>query len=384
MNRIMTAFCVVLMLILTACESSVSVDGVDSGISIYMTSPPALSVDTRAGSISGVSISDVWVMQFNAEGKKLHAVHFSDDKIKDKGTTGALVEVETSGFSNVKGTFRIIVNFGGEQSGLVAFSQNENATLTELEQIVVDYTNYQNNPNYLISDNLAFEGVGTDGKAVIMAPLNYAYVWLDVKWANKVVTPARFTLQSIKAYNLPSTLALATRAGAASGVYPESASNSYTVASSGGDNASLATGSTYTFYMPENLRGMGCGKSFQEKNLPDYGPKADGTAPAVGADGVPTETNNNLAGCTYIDLEGLYWYSYDSSNPTATSPISVHCRLYLGGNLINDYNIRRGYHYTITAQISGANSADVRVTITNGNVVVFDDVEPIEKTVEFK
>ena len=134
--------------------------------------------------------------------------------------------------------------------------------------------------------------------------------------------------------------------------------------------------------MPENLRGVGCGKSFQEKNLNDYGPKADGKAPALGGDGKP-ESGGDLSKCTYIDLVGSYWYNYSTSAPDATNPISVRYRLYLGGNLVNDYNVRRGYHYTITVQISGANSGDVRVTITNGNVVVFDKVETIDKVADF-
>ena len=134
--------------------------------------------------------------------------------------------------------------------------------------------------------------------------------------------------------------------------------------------------------MPENLRGVGCGKSFQEKNLNAYGPKADGKAPALGGDGKP-ESGGDLSKCTYIALVGSYWYNYSTSALDATNPISVRYRLYLGGNLVNDYNVRRGYHYTITVQISGANSGDVRVTITNGNVVVFDKVETIDKVVDF-
>lgn len=273
----------------------------------------------------------------------------------------------------------MIANFGAEHSQLVAFSKKDGATLSDLKKIVVGYTDYQSAQNYLISDDLPFAGAGESGKAVIMSPLNYMYTWVDVKWTNKVASPSRMVLNSIKAYNLPATLALESRAGAASGVYPSAASGIYEVAS---NSNGLGTGGTYTFYMPENLRGIGCGKSFQEKNLSDYGPRADGTAPSVGSDGLPT-AKGSLDNCTYIDLEGSYWYIYDASNPSDKAPITVRYRLYLGGNLINDYNVRRGYHYTITAQISGANSGDVRVTITNGNVVVFDDVDTISKTVEF-
>lgn len=50
---------------------------------------------------------------------------------------------------------------------------------------------------------------------------------------------------------------------------------------------------------------------------------------------------------------------------------------------MNDYNIQRGMFYDMTLYINGANSADVRVTITDGNVIVFDKVVEITNTVEF-
>ena len=51
--------------------------------------------------------------------------------------------------------------------------------------------------------------------------------------------------------------------------------------------------------------------------------------------------------------------------------------------LVTDYNIYRDYHYKLTVNIAGPNSADLRVTITNGNVAVFDDVDNVENTVNF-
>ena len=383
MNKIITLLCVAAIFLFVACESSEPVENESGGLSIYLSLPPALSVDTRAGSIGGVSINDVWVVQFDADGKMLHAVCYGSDKISDFGTSGALVQVETGNFSDVSGTFRIIVNFGESQSQLVAFSKNTNAQKVDLEGIVISYSSYKSQQNYLVSDDIEFKGTDTSGKAVLLAGLSYAYSWIDVKWTNKVASPARFTLQSITAYNLPESFALESRAGTTVGAYPaaDQITNTYPVDTDATDNG-LSVNGTYTFYMPENLRGVGCGKSFQEKNLNAYGPKTDGKAPTLGSDGKP-ETGGDLSKCTYIDLVGSYWYSYSSAAPTATSPISVRYRLYLGGNLVNDYNVRRGYHYTITVQISGANSGDVRVTITNGNVVVFDKVETIDKVVDF-
>lgn len=383
MNKIITLLCVAAIFLFVACESSEPVENESGGLSIYLSLPPALSVDTRAGSIGGVSINDVWVVQFDADGKMLHAVCYGSTKISNFGTSGALVQVETGNFSDVSGTFRIIANFGESQSQLVAFSKNTNAQKVDLEGIVISYSNYKSQQNYLVSDDIEFKGTDTSGKAVLLAGLSYAYSWIDVKWTNKVASPARFTLQSITAYNLPESFALESRAGTTVGAYPaaDQITNTYPVDTDATDNG-LSVNGTYTFYMPENLRGVGCGKSFQEKNLNAYGPKTDGKAPTLGSDGKP-EAGGDLSKCTYIDLLGSYWYSYNSADPTATSPISVRYRLYLGGNLVNDYNVRRGYHYTITVQISGANSGDVRVTITNGNVVVFDKVETIDKVVDF-
>lgn len=389
MNKIITLLCVAAVFLFVACESSEPVANENEGISIYLSLPPALSVDTRAGTIGTVSINDVWVVQFDVDGKMLHAVCYGSNKISNLGTSGALVQVETGNFSDVKGSFRIIANFGEKQSKLVAFSQNPDAKKADLEGIIINFPNYKSQQNYLVSDVLVFEGTDEgSGKAVLLAGLSYAYSWVDVKWTNKVVSPARFTLQSITAYNLPNSFAIESRAGKSSGAYPgkDVVTGMYTVDAvdaNDPDPEGLSQNSTSTFYMPENLRGVGCGNSFQEKNLNAYGPTEEGTAPALGSDGKPLP-GGDLSKCTYIDLIGSYWYSYDSADPTGTNPISVRYRLYLGGNLVNDYNVRRGYHYTITVQISGANSGDVRVTITNGNVVVFDKVDTINKTVDFK
>lgn len=79
--------------------------------------------------------------------------------------------------------------------------------------------------------------------------------------------------------------------------------------------------------MAENLRGMGTGTTFTEKNLTGKGP------------------DGSLEGCTYVLLSGEYIY------PGATDPIGVQYKIYLGGNLTNDYNIQRGYSYDLKVSI---------------------------------
>ena len=83
MNKIITLLCVAATFLFVACESSEPVENESGGLSIYLSLPPALSVDTRAGSICDVSLSDVWVVQFGADDKKIKAVCYSGDAIKN-------------------------------------------------------------------------------------------------------------------------------------------------------------------------------------------------------------------------------------------------------------------------------------------------------------
>ncbi|OKY94883.1 MAG: DUF4906 domain-containing protein [Bacteroidales bacterium 43_36] len=119
------------------------------------------------------------------------------------------------------------------------------------------------------------------------------------------------------------------------------------------------------FYMAENIRGTGLATTAQEKNKKDMGPGAGGS----------------LEGCTYLLVRGQYQYPLGGG--AYSSPIDVEYKFYLGGDLVTDYNIYRDYHYKLTVNIAGPNSADLRVTITNGNVAVFDDVDNVENTVNF-
>lgn len=380
------AVCAALPLLLASCEASdaeVKTPGAEGDFVFRLSLPPALSVDTRAGSIGETSINDVWVIQFDTSGKKIVAKNFGTGAIK-QGDNSALLLVETDGFSNINSTFRVIGNFGSDQLALVEFSNKEGATKADLQKITVDFTSYKMERNFLVSNDIEYKAKPSDtDKAVIIAPLNFAYAWMSVKWTNdKVASPAKFVLNSVKAYNLPTTLAIDSRAGAASGVYPATAAGSCEVAKAEKD-VILLPSDTYTFYMPENLRGMGCGMSFQDKNLALYAPKPDGTAPTLDADGKPG-AGGTLANCTYIDLEGTYQYGNSAGTGPVSGAVAVRYRLYLGGNLMNDYNIRRGYHYTITVEVSGINSGDVRVTITDGAVVVFDKVDTITKEVDFR
>ncbi len=92
---------------------------------------------------------------------------------------------------------------------------------------------------------------------------------------------------------------------------------------------------TYSWYMPENLRGLGTADKWTErieKNAPDY--------------------------ATYIEVIG----DYISSG--STEVLEVTYIIYLGNGIdLNNYDVQRNHSYQITANIKGKNTtSDLRVT----------------------
>lgn len=371
-------FLLIAVPLFAACESSMTDETEPDGLVFRLTLPPALTVDaTRAADtpeLDGIVIENARVVQFRPDGTLLHAIYCVSGDIEPI-KNGFTVKVNTRNFFNVESNFRVIVNAGADF--LSDFIGTESDLQSKVTGVALSFED-----GVLVSDAIKFtpkEGNADDNiQAVIVAPLNRTYARVDVAWSNAVASPASITVKSIEAYNIPVEAALYTRGGTSANVYPPTNSkfrSGYTVANS---NA-LLSGQYYSFYMPENLRGRGCGTSFEHKNIPEYGPTSDGTPPVVGADGVPaTDSAGSLDYCTYIDVIGDYKYNLSAS------PITVRYRVYLGDNLIENYNVQRGYYYKLNVKISGANSADVRVTITDGNVVVFDEVETIDKTVDFR
>ena len=175
-----------------------------------------------------------------------------------------------------------------------------------------------------------------------------------------------------KITNIPQIIALYTAGGGNSNsLYPETISaTTMNLDAQSFSSLTSTSGASADFYMPENLRGLGLSESFEGKNKESNGP---------GSTSVTTSTpDGKLTGCTYLTLKGTYKYSSSHANG-----IKVEYRFYLGDNLTNNYNIQRDHHYDLTINIKGANSADLRVKITDGNVAVFDDVDTIENEVSF-
>lgn len=373
---------IIVLIACSSCDDGLPQQEKESGggLTLSLCMPPELTVQTKA-SLTDITISDVWIFQYtgNDPAAPLHVQHVTDaNKITDmsekEGTSiqpKYIIQVETDGFSDVDSRFYVIVNADSDlDEKLNKYSQDEsNIAESDLKAETMAISSVQSSEiGFLTSGPIDYkqksvtEGENIDPaaessvKAIIDVPLRRAYAKITLnKSAN---SSDKFTPGSVSITNYPTVMAVAACGGneVAEATYPTTESiNTLTtqVANSWNGNGELF------FYMGENLRGTGTGSSMADKAKAQYGP------------------GRSLDNCTYIDINGTYKYesSYDA--------VGVSYRIYLGGNLLNDYNIQRGYSYNLTINVGGANSADVRVTITDGNVVVFDKTETVDKTITF-
>lgn len=92
----------------------------------------------------------------------------------------------------------------------------------------------------------------------------------------------------------------------------------------------------YTWYMPENKRGIGNASSPLDKT--------ESTAPSGQANY-----------CTYVELSGLY-------QENSTSKL-VSYKVYLGKDNTSDYNVEANYSYNVNITVKGVNESDNRLTV---------------------
>lgn len=366
--------CLLALVATTACEGDADGVGEESRFVLKLELPPALEVSTRVEatpSLDDISIEDVWVVQYKATGDAEDGNFLNAECFTSGGTpdlSGKILTVNTGDakFSDVSSRFYVIVNAG--KTFLTQFIADTNTDKSEaaLKQLSVGDVTIDNSELKLLTAGPLDYTPGTDGKVILTAPLGRAYAKVSVKWENKIASPGQLSITSMELRNAPNKMALYARGGGSlSDTYPQG-DNSFASTPATIVSGSMSSGSNKDFFMPENLRGMGTAPSFAEKGLAEYGPTKE------------ADSSNSLKHCSYLVLKGTYKYDSSSSNT-----IAVEYHIYLGSNLKTDYNIQRGYHYQLTLSLSGANTGDVRVRITDGRVVVFDKVEEIEHNIEF-
>lgn len=407
-------------LLATGCASSdTPAQPENNNFSFYIKMPDPITVETKADigtADEPITVNDVWILQYLANGTLSQCLYI-DDKYKiTSEDNNYLVKIQTPDtpderFSDVESRFYIIVNGGaGLLNDFKAEAVVTDKTEAALKKIMtyIDYNYLTTNttpPGLLTAGPIAYkptttstdaetyptkadEGTGggsetgtneggtnegsngeenpaaSTDKVVFISRMYRAYAKVKVNinfQADEKFPNSSFTVTECTVNNLPSwgsaennTIALYTPAITDAG-YPTTDKVTESLKFS-------SSNSSFSFYMPENLRGIGKSTSFEDKNKTENGP------------------GRSLEGCTFLTVKGNY--IYDSTKPSQ-NPIKVEYTFYLGGNLINDYNIERDHLYNLTLNLKGANSADWRVKITDGNVAVFDEVTEINNNVDF-
>ena len=380
-------FLLLLTLLFTGCEATEDSGGMDNGkmcdFQFCLKLPESISVETKVTiGDEKITVNNVWILQYNASGEFIKSL-YKEDKASDDNDfvkeNDYMVRINTDAtsdtekFSDIVSCFYIIVN-GGE-----TLLKDFKGTETELKATTVDFTAPTGStPTLLTSGPSKYDPKTTssgstegDKKVVFVSRLFRAYAKVTVRVQ---FNDASASLSDMTATitNIPTKMALYTAGGGSSNSKYPATIDDTTMKTTETDFSGLTStaGSSAYFCMPENLRGLGISESFEGKNKESNGP---------GSTSVTTSTpDGKLTGCTYLTLKGTYKYSSSHANG-----IKVEYRFYLGDNLTNNYNIQRDHHYDLTINIKGANSADLRVKITDGNVAVFDDVDTIENEVSF-
>lgn len=391
-------FCL-LCLLFSACSNENPVlpssgNGEECVFQFMLRVPGTIDVETKGGEtkaeantplkLGETNVHNVWILQFSEDGDNLLKAVFADksniqavssaDNVYDQ----LLIQLTKEGmlFKNEKSKFYIIVN--GEDATATESTAKlfvpdggipSNLSVTDLmgktKEITYATDGAATGANVLTSGPTIYTPDPTnttqDVKLVVLSRMYRAFAKVTVS-VNSSVNAAKglFKLISTSPITI-SGVPKRTR------LYDDGASYPTTVGSDFYSDISISGiilgEKDGIFYMAENIRGTGLAATAQEKNNAAKGP------------------NGSLNGCTYLLVKGQYQYCLGGT--TYSSPIDVEYKFYLGGDLVTDYNIYRDYHYMMTVNIAGPNSADLRVKITNGNVAVFDDADTITNTVIF-
>lgn len=158
----------------------------EGGIVFRLSLPGRIDIETRTPTLSGITINDVWVVQYNASNANfLFAKNFSGTAsaggaIGEPENNGSIINVTTSEFSDIKSRFYIIVNAGTD------FLESFTGSETLLKQKTKEITpGVADEPTLLTTGPLEYTPVasGTDkGKVVIVAPLQRTFARVILKW----------------------------------------------------------------------------------------------------------------------------------------------------------------------------------------------------------
>lgn len=344
---------------LPACTGSVEPEvGGDASslrLCLSLALPQAITVEPRDGvTVNGVTVTDVRVLQFASDGSLKSNKQYNNQtetKITTDATTGLpTVTTDDTDFEDVSSRFYIVINPGDDLKDVPTDPDTDTSFSSFAESTFLAYTHTEADitsaPQIMVYGPYEYTTTTTTGKKALqlLAKMQHIGARIDVSWT--IPADVNLTITSAEVENIPDKYYLYTQP-AASLTYKEA-------------QTIFFSGNSFTFYMPENKKGTGKGTTQQEKSMTEKGP------------------GGTLADCTCIVLKGTYKYKADD-----TAPIEVEYRFYPGADMINNYDIERGKSYQLDITLSGVNSTDARVSITDSNVFSIGDPSGVDHTIIF-
>lgn len=305
----------------------------------------ALGAAEGRSTVDEDALKNLWVLQFDGAtdaSKLLFCEYYDASMIGGDATNGYSLSValyETSGDTKIyfvanvgPGRFQKFSAGDGVPDSDVTLGSFEASTLAFASEAAVSADGVL--PMIGSYEGSSVIASGTVQMKRLVAKISFSFS-IDVPGTEKF-TPSRVSLRSAASHTrfLEHTLPTGT-----TGLYPDAASSdnfiNYPAVSVSGP-VSKETPFTYTWYVPENLRGVVSSIK---------GPSDKGS-------------ENAPAGSTFIEIGGDYQRGSALTDVTYT--------IYLGENASTDFNVVRNYHYTVSSTIKGLNSRDLRVVVDRG------------------
>lgn len=347
----------VVALLLSACadggESDFDGRASSLRLDLSLAMPQEITVEPQNTRAAGdVTVTDVRVFQFKTDGSLMKNNKYTDTAIQPDNVTG-LSTVTTQGddFDDVNSRFYIVINTADKLDDLFGSSAASTSDESALSSRVYATEDIFSTQQAMVYGPYTYTASGSSVKKTLqlLAKMRHIGARVDVSWS--ISDDVNLTITSAQVENVPKNYYLYEQT-------PVPAVSEYLDPQS----VNLTTSpNSFTFYMPENLKGSGKSVTPQGKNIAANGP------------------SGILDGCTCIVLKGEYRYG----TTVDANGVAVEYRFYLGADMINNYDVERGKVYQLDIALSGASSADARVSITDSNVFGIGDADDVNHDMEF-
>lgn len=334
--------CLILLMVLTtvSCkqEPAVAPDG-EQAIAARFRLAPEFTGEILVKSSTGVNesiIKDVWVVQLN------------------EGGTAALQKPEYITAVSSLSEVNVFLKRLPSQVYFIVNSHNDalfdvSAALTTFTAAKIEGTDAAAGLGMTLTDGTTAEATLTEnglpmaGKwsgtptltGIAQVPLTRAVA--KVIFSLNATLPAgdAFKVLGVRMRGVPTTLQYYRDAATlGTGTYPAATGKYLDYPTETFTGALTSAAQTFTFYLPENRRGISTQTDAKQKNLKNA-PDGQGKY------------------CTYVEISGEY------TEGSAMAPVVY--MIFLGENVTNDYNLLRNRSYTVQTTIKGQDFADTRV-----------------------